>query len=99
LDWNCNENVDIGKFSEEDWTLTADIRAFAEILSVIIVGTWDGQCGRTPSVPTFVSEIIEAGLLAGSRTGELMKIFKTPQQNESKIVDGVGFDEVSAFRN
>jgi hypothetical protein len=45
-DWNNSEKVDIGGFSEKCWTLMADIREFAEILSVIAVGASDGQSER-----------------------------------------------------
>jgi hypothetical protein len=80
--WNSGENANVGGFSEEDWTPAADIRAFAEILSVIAVGTSDGQSGHCSGVPTVVSEIIERGLLASTRIGESMSnIFKTLQQN------------------
>jgi hypothetical protein len=45
-DWNNSEKVYIGGFSEKCWTLMADIREFAEILSVIAVGASDGQSER-----------------------------------------------------
>jgi hypothetical protein len=97
-DWSSCENANVGGFSEEDWTPAADIRAFAEILSVITVGPSDGQSGNGLGVPTFVSEIIERGLCANTRIGESMgHIFKTLQQNGFKVVDGVDSDEVFAF--
>jgi hypothetical protein len=99
-DWSSCKNVDVGGFSGEDWTPTADIRAFAEIFSKIAVGTSDGQSGPGSGVPTFVSKIIEGGLSSGSNTGEsFVNIFKTLQQNEFKVLDGVDSDEVSSFVN
>jgi serine/threonine protein kinase len=65
-DWNSGENLTVGGFSEEDWTPTIDIHAFAEILSVIAVGASDGQSERNSDIATFVSEIIERGLFADS---------------------------------
>jgi hypothetical protein len=98
--WNSGENANVGGFSEEDWTPTADIRAFAEILSVTAVGASDGQSGRGSGVPTFVSEIIERGLFASTITRESMgNIFKILQRKGFKVVDGVDSDEVFAFVN
>jgi serine/threonine protein kinase len=100
LDWNSGENVTIGGFSEEDWTLTADICAFAEPFSLIAVGASNGQSEGDSDIPTFVSEIIQRGLFTDSRTGESMgKIFNTLQQNEFKVMNGVNSDEVFTFVN
>jgi hypothetical protein len=50
---------------------------------------------RDSDIPTFVSEIIEKGLFADSRTSESMgNIFITLQQNGFKVVNGVDSDEV-----
>jgi hypothetical protein len=89
-----------GGFAEEDWTRTADIRTFAEILSVIIVGASDGQSERDSNIPTFVSDLINQGLFANSRTREsLRNIFNTLQQNGFSVVNGVDSDEVFASGN
>jgi hypothetical protein len=99
-DWNCGENVNIGRFSEEHWTPMADICASAEILSVIAVGASDVQSECDSNVPTFVSRIIETGLFPGTRTKESMvNIFNTLRDNRFKVVSGVDYDEVIAFIN
>jgi hypothetical protein len=51
----------IGGFSGESWTPTVDIRAFARILSVIVVAASAEQVCDSSNIPSFVLEIIENG--------------------------------------
>jgi serine/threonine protein kinase len=53
--------MNLGGFSGESWTPTADIRAFARILSEIVVGASAEQGCGSSSIPSFVLEIIENG--------------------------------------
>jgi hypothetical protein len=75
-DWSDCDNVNAGCFFREDWTTKAGICAFAEILSQIVIGASDGESNL--SVPKFVSEMIDQGRSAESKTGESFgAIFKS----------------------
>jgi hypothetical protein len=48
-------------FSGENWRPAADVRAFAELLSRIIIGNSAEESGNSQSVPSFVLEMVERG--------------------------------------
>jgi hypothetical protein len=89
---------DIGGFSGERWTPTVDIRAFARILSEIVVGASAEQGCGSSGIPSFVLEIIENGesadLKAVKSLSDILKILKL---HNFKIIEGVDVEEVWNF--
>jgi hypothetical protein len=88
----------VGGFWGEDWMSKADVCAFARILSTIVVGVSADPGVRDPSVPSFVSDIIERGRSADSRSTEsFANILRILKENDFKIVESVDVQEVSDF--
>jgi serine/threonine protein kinase len=90
--------AEVGGFSGEDWRPAADVRAFAELLSQIVIGDFAKESGSSLSVPRFVLEMINRGWsLASNATLSFMDIFKTLKDNDFQILEGVDSTEVSKF--
>jgi hypothetical protein len=66
-EWNSGGMLGVGGFLEEDWTPTADIRAFTAILSQITMDRSGVEGVGRPDVPGFLSSIIKRGLSGDSR--------------------------------
>jgi hypothetical protein len=93
----------------EEWSLQANVSAFAMLLFEIVAGRpspspppsaaeANGELILPPDVPAFVSEIIERGLRPSS--GEELSFiasFEILKRNGFRIVAGVDSDEVTAF--
>jgi serine/threonine protein kinase len=95
LESNSGGTVDVGGFCGENWTPKVDVRAFAGILSEIVVGASAEQGGRGPGIPSFVSRIIEKGQSADSKAAEsFTDILKVSKLNDFKIMEGVNIQEV-----
>jgi hypothetical protein len=95
---NSSGMVDVGGFFGECRIPTSDVRAFAEVLSEIIMGGSKVEGVSRPDVPGFVVEIIERGLSGDSiSANSFMEIFEILEQNRFEIVAGVDCDEVSKF--
>jgi serine/threonine protein kinase len=91
---NNGAKPDVRGFSVEDWTLKADVLAFAEIFSEIVSRDSTSQS----EVPMFASEIIEGGQSAHSGiTKSFCDIFETLSSEGFQIVDGVDCEEISDF--
>jgi hypothetical protein len=90
--------AEVGGFSGESWRPAADVRAFAELLSRIVIGDSAEDRGCSLSVPVFVLEMIERGHSLDSNTKlSFMDIFETLKNNEFRILGGVDSKEVSNF--
>jgi serine/threonine protein kinase len=89
---------EVGGFSGEDWSPAADVRAFAELLSRIVIGDSAEESGSSLSVPGFVFEMIERGQSLDSRAMlSFVDIFETLKNNDFRIVEGVDSTEVSTY--
>jgi serine/threonine protein kinase len=98
LERNPTAKVDVGGFSGESWTPKVDVRAFAGLLSEIVIGTSGEQGGYVPSVPSFVLKMIERGQSADLKSIESFSdILTTLKQNDFTIMEGVDVAEVSNF--
>jgi serine/threonine protein kinase len=98
LKGNESAKIDVGGFSGESWTPKEDIRAFAGILSEIVVGASAEQSVRNPSVPSFIFEMIKRGQSADSKTSEsFADILKTLKSHSFEIIEGCNIQEVSNF--
>jgi hypothetical protein len=96
----CNSEAmaEVEGFSEEDWRPAADVRAFAELLSQIVIADSTKECGGSLSVPEFVLNIIERGQSFDSNaTLSFVDIFETLKDNDFGILEGVDSTEVWDF--
>jgi serine/threonine protein kinase len=95
---NSEAMEELGGFSGEGWRPTADVRAFVELLSRIVIGGSAEEGGRSLSVPAFVIEMIERGQSFNSNAKlSFMDILRTLKNNEFRILEGVDSKEVSSF--
>jgi serine/threonine protein kinase len=95
---NSEAIAEAGGFSGERWRPAADVRAFAELLSKILIGDSTGERGCSLSVPAFVLKMIERGQsLDANAKLSFMDIFKTLKDNEFRMLEGVDLKEVSNF--
>jgi serine/threonine protein kinase len=95
---NSEATAEVGGFSGEDWRPAADVKAFAELLSRIVIGDSAEERGRNVSVPGFVMEIIERGQSLDSNAKlSFVDIFETLESAKFKIQEGVDWKEVSNF--
>jgi serine/threonine protein kinase len=84
---DTDARANLSGFSGESWTPMADIVAFSRILSDIVVGASAGQGGCVPSVPSFVSWIIEEGQCRGSKSmRSFFDIFEILKRNQFRIM-------------
>jgi hypothetical protein len=90
--------TEVGGFSGEGWRPAVDIRAFAELLSRIVIGDSAEERGYSLSVPIFVLNIIERGQSLDSNAKlSFIDIFETLKDNDFRILEGVDSKEVSNF--
>jgi serine/threonine protein kinase len=94
----CLETGDAERFSGEGWSPVADICAFASLLFEIAVGLPDAQPGAAPTIPAFVSAIIDEGR-SPSPTAKrsFADLLQSLQANGFAILAGVDSAEVCAF--
>jgi hypothetical protein len=94
-------------FRPKKWTPTADVWAFASLLSEIAIGAarslpvpvpFPVPAGVPAGVPLFVSQMIEDGRLPESQCRlSFVDIVERLKENRFGIVAGVDSEEVSAF--
>jgi hypothetical protein len=90
----------VGGFSGERWSPTADVQAFAKLLSQIVKCGSADEFGCSRSVPAFVLRIIEKGQSSDSKTRlSFVDIIKTLKGHDFRILEGVDTQEVSTFVN
>jgi hypothetical protein len=95
---NSEAMTEVGGFSGESWRPAADVRAFAELLSRIVIGDSAEKGGCSLSVPAFVLQKIERGQsLDSNATLSFVNIFETLENNDFRILEGVDSREVSDF--
>jgi hypothetical protein len=95
---NSEAMTEVGGFSGESWRPVADVRAFAELVSRIIIGDSAEKGGSSLSVPGFVLDMIERGEFLDSNAKlSFVDIFETLKNNDFRILDGVDSTEVSSF--
>jgi hypothetical protein len=95
---NSEAIAEVGGFSEEGWRPTADVRAFAELLSRIVIGDSAEDSGNRLSVPTFVLNMIEEGHSLDSQSRlSFVDIFDTLKNNDFGLLEGVDSKEVWNF--
>jgi serine/threonine protein kinase len=89
---------EVGGFSGEFWKPNADVGAFAELLSRIVIENSAKESRCSLLVPEFVLEMIERGQSLGS-TAKLsfVDIFEILKDNNFRILEGVDSEEVSNF--
>jgi hypothetical protein len=98
-------NGSVDAFSGAEWSPSVDVSAFSMLVFEIVIGgsrsppprTGNGIC-FPPSMPTFLSEIIEDGLSAQSHTRRsFVDIVDVLKRHDFGIDGGVDSDEVSHF--
>jgi serine/threonine protein kinase len=90
--------MDFYDFSRESIMATADVGAFARLLSEIVLGASCDGSGHAGEIPSFVLEIIERRDDSDLKTVDpFTAILMILKQNDFKIVEGVDTDEVSKF--
>jgi serine/threonine protein kinase len=95
---NSEAIAEVGGFSGESWRPAADVRAFAELLSRIVIGDSAEDRGCSLSVPVFVLEMIERGQSLDSNAKlSFMDIFDTLKNKDFRILEGVDSKEISNF--
>jgi serine/threonine protein kinase len=98
LEGNHGPEADVGGFSGESWTPKADVRAFATIVSEIVVGRSGEHRSRVSTIPSFVFEMIERGqsadLIAVETFSEILKLLK---DNQFKIMKGTDLEDITTF--
>jgi serine/threonine protein kinase len=95
---NSEAIAEVGGFSGEGWRPAADVRAFAKLLSSIVIGDSAEETGSSQSVPGFVLEMVERGQsLDSNATLSFVDIFETLKVNDFRILEGVDSTEVSNF--
>jgi serine/threonine protein kinase len=95
---NSEVIAEVGGFSGECWRPTADVRAFEELLSKIVIGDSAEERGRNVSVPKFVLEMIERGQCSDPNAKlSFVDIFEILKDNDFGILEGVDSKAVSNF--
>jgi serine/threonine protein kinase len=95
---NSEAMAEVGGFSGEGWSPSADVRAFTELLSRIVIGNSAGERGINPSVPAFIVKMIERGQSSDSNAKlSFVDIFETLKDKDFRILEGVDSTEVSKF--
>jgi serine/threonine protein kinase len=90
--------AEVGGFSGEGWKPAADVKAFAELLSRIVIDDSAEERGRSLSVPTFVLSLIEGvQSLDSNATLSFVDIFETLKAHDFRILEGVDSKEVSTL--
>jgi serine/threonine protein kinase len=95
---NSEAMAEVGGFSGEGWRPDADVRAFTELLSRIVIGDSAEERGCSLSVPEFVFDMIERGQSSDSKaTLSFVDIFEIMKENDFRILEGIDSTEVSNF--
>jgi serine/threonine protein kinase len=95
---NLEPMAEVRGFSGEGWRPEADVKAFTELLSKIVIGDSAEESGSSPSVPAFVLKMIEIGQSLDSNTMlSFVDIFETLKDNVFQIIEGVDSNAVSDF--
>jgi serine/threonine protein kinase len=95
---NSEAMAEVGGFSGKGWRPAADVRAFAELLSRIVIGNSAEESGCRLSVPAFVLKMIERGQSSASKTKlSFVDIFEILKVNKFRILEGVDSKDVSNF--
>jgi serine/threonine protein kinase len=95
---NSEAMAEVGGFSGEGWRPAADVRAFAELLSRIVMSDSAEENECSVSIPGFVFEMIERGQCSNSQaTLSFVDIFKTLKGNNFRILEGIDSTEVCNF--
>jgi hypothetical protein len=95
---NSKTRAEVGGFSGECWRPAADVIAFTELLSRIVIGDSAEERGSSLSVPGFVMKLIESGQsLDPNATLSFVDIFETLKDHDFRILEGVDSKEVSNF--
>jgi tRNA A-37 threonylcarbamoyl transferase component Bud32 len=90
--------MDFYDFSRENFMATADVGAFARLLSDIVFGATCNGSGQAGEIPSFVQAIIERREYADLKGVDPFTIILTILKcNEFKIVAGVDSGDVSTF--
>jgi hypothetical protein len=90
--------AEVDGFSGESWRPAADVRAFAELFSRIVIGDSANESGSSRSVPGNVLDMIHRGQsLDSNATLSFMDIFTTLKNHNFRILEGVDSTEVSNF--
>jgi hypothetical protein len=61
VEGNSDGMAEVGGFSGESWRPAADVRAFTELFSRIVIGDSAEESRGNLSIPVFVLKIIERG--------------------------------------
>jgi serine/threonine protein kinase len=95
---NSDVIAEVGGFSGEGWRPAADVRAFSELVSRIVIGDSAQESGSSQSVPVVVLEMIARGQCLGSNAKlSFLDIFTTLKDNGFRILEGFDSKEVSNF--
>jgi hypothetical protein len=95
---NSEATEEMGGFSGESWSPTADVQGFAKLLSQIVKCDSADEFGCSRSVPAFVLRIIEKGQSSDSKAMlSFVDIIKTLKRHDFRILEGVDTKEVSTF--
>jgi serine/threonine protein kinase len=95
---NSEAIAEVGGFSGENWRPSADVKAFAELLSRILIDDSAEKPGCSLSIPAFVLNIIERGQSLDSEAKlSFADIFETLKGEKFRILEGVDSNEVSNF--
>jgi hypothetical protein len=90
--------TEVGGFSGENWRPDADVKAFVELLSKIVIGGSSKESRSSQSIPAFVLQMIEQGESSDAMAiVSFVDIFKTLKCEHFKILDEVDSKEVSNF--
>jgi serine/threonine protein kinase len=95
---NSEAMAEVGGFSAENWRPAVDVRAFAELLSRIVIGDSAHESELRLSVPGFILNMIEKGQSLDSDARlSFMDIFETLKNNDFRILEEVDPIEVWNF--
>jgi serine/threonine protein kinase len=95
---NSEAMVEVGGFSGEGWRPAADVRAFAELFSRIVIDDSAEERGCSRSVPGFVMKMIERAHSSDSNAKlSFVDIFEALKNTGFRILEGVDSTEVSNF--
>jgi serine/threonine protein kinase len=95
---NPDTMAEVEGFSGERWRPDVDVKAFAELLSRIVIGASGEDSRSRLSVPVFVLKMIEGGQSSDSKAAlSFVDIFNTLEGNGFRILEGVDLKEVSNF--
>jgi serine/threonine protein kinase len=95
---NSKAVAEFGDLAGDKWRQGADVRAFTELLSKIVMGGSSEEGGCSQSVPAFILKIIEQKQSEDSKAMmSFVDIFEILQGERFRIMAGVDSKEVSNF--